>query len=75
MKPVLPVGEMYVLTLMRYLEDRPHYLMALFALVTRVLGVFHLIAEFEKRVFDVVEPSWWGLAHARCADWRHDGYV
>ena len=47
--------------------------MALLALVTRVLGVFHLIAEFEKRVFNVVEPSRWGLAHARCANWRHDG--
>jgi len=47
--------------------------MALLALVTRVLGVFHLIAEFKKRVLDVVEPSWWGLAHARRADWRHDG--
>lgn len=49
--------------------------MALLPLMRRVLGIFHLVAEFEEGVFDVVEASGWGLAHTRGADWRHSGWV
>ena len=45
--------------------------MLLPALVWRVLGVFHLVVEFEKCIFYVVEARWWGFAVARGADWRH----
>ena len=39
--------------------------MALFAFVRGVLSVFHLVAEFEESVFDVVEADGWGFAVAR----------
>jgi hypothetical protein len=38
--------------------------MALLALMRGILGVFHLVAELEEGVFDVVKASWWGLTHA-----------
>jgi hypothetical protein len=37
---------------------------ALLGLMCGVLGVFHLVAELEEGVFDVVEAGGWGLAHA-----------
>jgi len=49
---------------MTYLKDGPHNFMALLALVCGIFGVFHLVAEFEERVFDVVKTGWWGLARA-----------
>jgi hypothetical protein len=55
------------------LEDGPQDLVALLALVRSVLGIFHLVTELKKGVFDVVEASWWGLAHAWRTHWRHVG--
>jgi len=46
------------------LEDGPENFLPLLAFVGGVLGVFHLGAELEERVFDVVEALWWGLAIA-----------
>lgn len=53
------------------LENRPQYFMPLLALVRSVLGVFHLVGEFEQGVFDVVKAVWWRLAVACGADGRH----
>lgn len=58
-------------TLMGYLEDGPEDFVAPLSLVRGVLGVFHLVAELEESVFDVVEPFGWGLAVFRGADRRH----
>lgn len=55
------------------LEDGPEGLVALFALVGGVLGVFHLVAEFEEGVFDVVEAGGRGFAGAGGADGGHVG--
>ncbi len=46
------------------LKDRPQDLVPLLALVRRVLGVFHLVAEFQQRVLNVLEPLGWRLAVA-----------
>jgi hypothetical protein len=58
-------------TLMGDLEDRPQHLVLLLALVRGVLGVLHLVGEFEKGVFDVVEALWRRLTVAGCAERRH----
>lgn len=52
-------------TLMAYLEYRPHDFMALFAFMRGILGVFHLVTEFEQRIFNVVEAIWRWLSIAR----------
>jgi hypothetical protein len=58
-------------TLMVDLEDGPEYLMPLLAFVRSILGVFHFIAEFQQRVFDVLKAIGWGFAIAGCADRWH----
>lgn len=58
-------------TMMGDLKDGPENFMTLFAFVCGVLGVFHLVAEFQEGVFDVVEAVRWGFAVARGAYWRH----
>lgn len=58
---------------MAYLKNRPQHLVLLLALVRRVLGVLHLVAEFQERVFYVVEARRWGFAVARGADGGHFG--
>lgn len=58
---------------MTYLKNRPQHLMLLLALVRRVLGVFHLVVEFQERVFYVVEARRGGFAGARGADGGHFG--
>jgi hypothetical protein len=59
---------------MANLENRPKNLMFLLSLVRRILGIFHLIAEFQQGIFYVVEACWWGFAIAgSCADGRHGG--
>ena len=60
-----------MLTLMTDLEDRPQHLMLLLAVVGCVFGIFHLVAEFEERVFDVVEAWGWCFAIARGSYRRH----
>jgi len=60
-------------TLMCDLEDGPHHLVPLLALVRGVLGVLHLVLELEERVFDVFEAIWGRFAVARRADWWHSG--
>lgn len=60
-------------TLVTDLKNRPHHLVLLLAVVRGVLGVLHLVAELEQRVFDVVEARWRGFARARRADGRHAG--
>jgi hypothetical protein len=60
-----------MLTLMADLEDRPEDLVFLFAFMRRILGIFHFVAEFQERVFDVVKARWGWFAIAGCADWRH----
>lgn len=55
----------------RDLEDRPEGLVLLFALVRRVLCVAHLVAVFEKCVFDVFKAWWWGFARVARAYRRH----
>ncbi len=61
----------FSLTLMRNLEYGPKHLVAPLALVGRVLGVAHLIAELEQRVFNVLKALGRRLAVARGADCRH----
>lgn len=39
--------------------------MALFAFMRGILGVFHLVTEFEQRIFNVVEAIWRWLSIAR----------
>ena len=53
------------------LEDGPHHLVLLLALVRCILRVLHLVLEFEECVFDVVEAFWRRLAIARAADRWH----
>ena len=61
-------------TLMGDLEDRPQHLMLLLALVAGILGIFQLVLELEKSIFDVVEAIGWWLAVLSCvSDGRHDG--
>ncbi len=59
-------------TLMRDLEDGPLHLVLLATLVARVLGVLHLVGEFEKGVLDVVEAIRWRLSRL-CAPHRWHG--
>jgi predicted ferric reductase len=54
------------------LEYRPKRLVFLFAIVRRILRVFHLVRKLEKSVFNVVEAIWWRLAVASASDHRHD---
>lgn len=58
--------------MMTDLKYRPQHLVPFLPFVRRVLGVFHLVAEFEERVFDVVEAGGWGFAVSRRAYWWHD---
>lgn len=37
-----------------------------------ILGIFHLIAELEQRVFYIIKAGWWRFAVAGCANGRHD---
>lgn len=53
------------------LKYRPQNLVSLLALVRRVLGVLHLVAEFEQRVFQVVEAVWRRFAITRRSYRRH----
>jgi hypothetical protein len=52
---------------MTYLENRPEHFMPLLALVRRVLGVFHFIAEFEEGILDIVEARRGRFLVARCS--------
>ena len=58
-------------TLVSDLEDRPLHLVLLFALVTRVLGVLHLVGELEESILDVVEAIRWRLAVSCATDRWH----
>lgn len=58
-------------TLMTDLKYRPQNLVSLLALVRCVLGVLHLVAEFEQRVFQVVEAVWRRFAITRRSYRRH----
>lgn len=40
---------------MRYLKSWPDHLMLLPSFMARIFGVFHLVGELEKGVFDVLE--------------------
>jgi hypothetical protein len=51
-----------LLTLMADLEDGPQSLVALLALVWRVLCILHLVGKLEKSVFDVFEAIRWRFA-------------
>lgn len=51
----------------------PKDLMPLLAVMRGILGVFHLVAELEKGIFNVVEAIWWRLAIASRSDRRHEG--
>ena len=49
-------------TLMSDLKYGPKHLVLLLAFVTGILGVFHLVAEFQQSVFDVLEAIRWRFA-------------
>lgn len=51
-------------TLMAYLKNRPQHLVFLLALMRCILGVFHLVVEFEEGIFYVVEAGRRGFAGA-----------
>ena len=55
------------------LKNGPEDFVALFTLVRTVFGVFHLVAERDEGVFDVVEAVGWGFAVAGGADGWHRG--
>lgn len=55
------------------LKYRPKDLMPLFALVRRILSIFHLVAELEKGILNVLKAIWWRLAIASGSDGRHEG--
>jgi hypothetical protein len=55
------------------LKNRPVDFMPLLALVRCVLGVFHFVAEFKQRIFDIVEARWWRFFVAGCSYGRHFG--
>ena len=59
--------DLVLLTLVGDLDDGPQGLVALLALVAGGLGVFHLVGEFEERVFEVGEAWGWGFACPRAA--------
>lgn len=44
------------------LEDGPKHLVFLFALMTGVLGILHLVGELEESILDVFEAIWRWLA-------------
>lgn len=48
-------------TLVSYLEDRPMNFVTFLAFVRSILCVFHLVAKFEQRVFDVIKAIRWRL--------------
>lgn len=54
------------------LKYRPLHLVPLLALVAGVLGVLHLVAKLEQRVFDVVEAVGRRFAVLGGADGGHD---
>lgn len=56
---------------MANLENGPEHLVFLLALMRCIFGILHLIAEFQERVFDVIEACWGWFAIARCAYWGH----
>ena len=60
-------------TLMCDLEDGPQHLVLLLALVARVLGILHLVAEFEEGVFEVLEAVGWWFTVLGGADGWHGG--
>lgn len=58
-------------TLMCDLKDGPEHFLPLFALCRSILGVFELVLEFEKGVFNVIESIGWSLALTSRSDGWH----
>lgn len=62
-------------TLMTDLEDRPKHLVPFLALVRSVFRVFHLVAELEKRILDILKAIRRWLAVASRSNGRHDCFA
>jgi hypothetical protein len=59
------------LTLVADLEDRPEYLVPFLSLVWSILRVFHLVAELQQSIFNVIEAIWRSFAVARGTNGWH----
>jgi len=62
-------------TLVADLEDGPENFVFLLSLMRSILGIFHLIAELEQSIFDIVEAGRRRFAISGCANGRHDEVV
>lgn len=60
---------------MTNLKNGPQDLVSLLALMRGVLGVLHLVAELEQRIFQVVEAVWRRFTVARRSYGRHSWCV
>jgi hypothetical protein len=58
-------------TLVTNLKYGPQHFVSFLPVVRRILGIFHLIAKLQKRIFDVVEACGGRFCVAGCADWWH----
>ncbi len=57
------------------LEYGPEDFLSFLALMRSVLGILHLVAEFEESVFYIIEAIWWWFPISRRPYGRHSNIL